>query len=253
MHTMRIDENNEGHYGGTKFKARVQKHKNVNKSMGVFTPALRWISRDRSIAIIERPPSIMQIRYSNMMKYEALRRQNATHYSIPWPWTQYKIGLYNGGGSIASISYSVSAKPISSPNDTVYYFSLPNSSQGNGKQFWTCASTEKPDTTKMALSEAFVAGINSLWLSGFNNNAGSGTPSFNSKTIPTKYAHLAKSSSSHRWDTFLRDLEQLNIDDVLRIVPHLTVKTTFREFCASMDEATQTHKQLPQFFRNFIT
>lgn len=187
--------------------ARLNEAGTPNDELGILPPAVRWISRDHSRVIFERPPSRMSIYYCHSPAYSA---KNHRHYIIPVPWQVYVVTMSpTSPRSQPGLQFYVRPGPLRTAEDKLYSYPMPNTNGGG-----VCIHVEREYAklvdagATIAERVSFMAGA--LWMSGSNTNAGDVLRS------PTRHPKefLAKESCADAYKV-LEALEKYSLSDVL--------------------------------------
>ena len=127
-----------------------------SSAVGILPPVTRYVSPDFSFLVIERPPFIAEVTYSNVTK-KMTNPENSERYSLPIPWTEWfvsldKAMLSQGICSPYSVYVYVRPTPMSANDTKVWHFQFPNMDgntpcwgnndiTGHYKDFTSCFNT----------------------------------------------------------------------------------------------------------------
>lgn len=151
----------------------------TTNSLGLMTPALRWMNHDRSAFLVERPPCRVRIEFWPNASNEATKREglSPTAVEVPLPWQVYAVLFAPGQNYTALDRLYVWARPeaIRTPDDKLFQLPLPNIYEGGQ----VCVGRQLPYNYKRHVTSnrklgqfspalAFSWIINQFWQDTFN-------------------------------------------------------------------------------------
>jgi len=129
-------------------------------------PAIRYISPQRNIVLLERPPTYMPLNFSpKALKHLSLEGHSDTKFNIPIPWQRYVMHL-SPTGAVASLGCYFSPHEIKNLNsDPMCLAPLPN--------FYNTGLMCLPqfneiDIKSLSLIDAVSEAFSLVWNTGFN-------------------------------------------------------------------------------------
>lgn len=183
------------------------------REMGILPPAVRHISTDHNVVVVERPPMYVPIFYTPTGKVDALHieRKDKEKYNIPVPWQVYVV-RFNPSLTVGSY---FRPSPLTSLDDQLFNIVLPNTTGGG-----YCRPAEWGTESQAFLNTEFTVAdgiafcINFMWTCNYNNNAGA-TPHGGPDELPTT-----------GWSAYLGAWEKLSPQETLDLSwkPLMTVK-----------------------------
>lgn len=141
----------------------------TNYNVGLLPPAVRWISKDKSIVVFERPPTKQRVDIIPFIRDQITEHMNFDAYICTYelniPWTVYVCAMDKTYLPL-SVRVFVRSTPITSMSDTLGLLPLLN--------FYTTSKLCNPTGTREfeglpeSLGEGLNIAYNTVWNSGWN-------------------------------------------------------------------------------------
>lgn len=136
---------------------------------GLLPPVVRWVREDQRLWLFERPPAFCTLTYRDAMMHDEERKGQSRLYTIPVPWQVYLVNLT---GQSPEMHHYVRNAPLSSLNDRVGVYLLPNLDDDG----WACVHLEREyqqlvrQEPRPTPAELCMFWMNGMWMQGSNNN-----------------------------------------------------------------------------------
>lgn len=216
-----------------------------DKEIALLPLAVRYVSPDNSMYVIERPPCQIDVDFSANKSYDFRKSPKYLHQAKIWiPWTVSVVSTNSYLSSFAS-NYSFSIyfndRPLSSFDDPMVPCFLPNSSNGS-----ICMGQDSGPVSTLLKNNAPIVDIYNYlfnsYFSGWNCDIHNELP-YNeyftnnkiiqrikdSKVGPKNYDALSYSRSvSKRYNQMLFLLSQLTVDEMLDYIGYCNKKAAER-------------------------
>lgn len=159
--------------------------------------AVRWMSPDCEIVVLEHPPRVQPIYFSPKNMMDAQLSKDHVRYDIALPWQVYILDLVNG-----IVWMFVRTHPLSDQDDELFSISLPNlAPEGTFCQHHDYVPWV--NTQARSISEKIRYLMIDLWGSGFNLNM------LYRPSLPVEL------SGQSNWTAILKHWETFSCRDVL--------------------------------------